>query len=832
MRPLRARRETLLVRARCSLAGRRSILALAVGAWIALIPSSVQTSHQQTQSRSAAATSAPRTFLDTYCVGCHNQKLRTAGLALDTVDVTNPSANAEVWEHVIRKLRAGTMPPAGRPRPDRATYDATASWLEGAIDRAAAASPNPGRTSTVQRLTRTEYQNAIRDLLAVEVDVAALLPGEDTSDSGFDNNADVLSIAPTQLERYLSAARKITRLATGLPPPAPVVDIFDVPLLMVQDDRQSEDLPHGSRGGAAIRYYFPVDGEYLIKVRLQKNYADYVRGLGRPHELDIRLDGALIKRFIVGGEARGRRAPASFGGVLFGDREWEEYVLHADERLEVRLPVSAGPHLVGVAFVRKMWELEGIPQPRQAGSVLSDDEMYDGNPAVDSVAIGGPHQITGPGDTPSRQKIFTCRPQRVADEEPCATKILSTLARRAYRRPVKTRDVQILMAFFKAGRSNGEGFDSSIQLALERLLVDPEFLLRIHPKPENLAPGRAYRISDLEVASRLSFFLWSSLPDETLLDLAERGRLADPKILEQQVRRMVTDSRATALVDNFSAQWLHLRNLADVVVDPLMFPDFDDNLREAFQRETELFLASTLREDRSVLGLLSADYTFVNERLARHYGIPGIYGSRFRRITLPNTHQRGGLLGHGGLLAMTAYPNRTSPVLRGKWLLDTILGAPPPAPPANVPALPERGENGKTVSVRARLEQHRKNPGCASCHATIDPLGFALENFDAIGTWRTLNEDGKPVDAAGTMPSGAKLDGLAGLRALLLDQREQFVGTLTEKLLSYALGRALEYYDQPTVRQIVRDAASSDYRWSSLIFGIVKSPAFLMRRSE
>jgi len=816
-----------------ALAGRRSVLALLVGGGIVVALASVQTSPRQTQPGPTPETlAAPRAVLDRYCVTCHNQTLRTAGLALDTLDVTKPTANADVWERVIVKLRAGSMPPAGRPRPDVATYHTVATWLETEIDRAAARSPNPGRTSTVHRLNRTEYNNAIRDLFALDIDVTSLLPGDETSDTGFDNNAVVLSITTAQLERYMSAARKITRLATGLPLTGGF-ETFEVPLLLLQDDRQSEDLPLGSRGGTAIRYYFPADGEYLIKLRLRTNWQDFIQGMGTPHQLDIRIDGQLVKRFTVGGEAPGRPVPSTFTATgEAGDPHWEEYVRSADDRLEIRVPVKAGPRLVGVSFVRKMFEPEGVLQPHQAAEVLSNEIFYDGNANVHSVGIGGPYQITGSGDSPSRREIFVCQPQRAADEEACATKILSRLARRAYRRPVTARDVRPLVAFFKTGRNTGGNFDAGVQLALERLLVDPDFLLRIERDPAQVAPGRPYRLSDLEVASRLSFFLWSSIPDELLLDLAERGTLTDPLILEQQVRRMLADTRARALVDNFVTQWLHLRSLPDVVGDPVVFPDFDANLVEAFRRETELFIGSTLGEDRSVLDLLSADYTFVNERLARHYGISGVYGSRFRRVPVPNTDQRGGLLGHGGLLMLSSYPNRTSPVLRGKWLLDTILGAPPPAPPPDVPALPERGEGGSVVSVRERLEQHRKNPVCASCHATIDPLGFALENYDGIGAWRTVSEGGKPVDASGSMPSGVKVDGLAGLRALLLSRREQFVGTVTEKLLAYALGRGLAYYDQPTVRKIVRDAAAQQYRWSSLILGIVRSPAFLMRNAE
>ena len=837
-----------------SLAGGRSILVLVIVAGsIAVLPAVsgyvLAAATLQAQATTTATASSVGAVLDQYCVTCHNERrvtatgptsvtnelLRETGLAFDVLDVTRPSDNLEAWEAAIKKLRAGTMPPGGSPRPDVATYDVVASWLETEIDRGAAASPNPGRNHTVHRLNRTEYTNAIRDLFALEIDGDALLPGDETSDTGFDNQADFLSISTAQLERYMSAARKITRLATGLPPTGGS-ETFTVPLLLRQYDRQSEDLPLGSRGGIAIRHNFPVDGEYLIKVRLGTNWQAYIRGMARPNQLEVRIDGALVKRFTVGGEAKGRAAPTTYTIAELGDPEWEEYLHTADDGLEVRLPVKAGPRLVGVYFMRKTWEREGILQPDMRGEVLTRDEKYHDVATVKSVAIGGPFQISGPGDTPSRREIFVCHPERRAGEEACATTILSRLARRAYRRPVTAGDVEMLLEFFESGRSSGGSFDAGIQLALERLLTDPDFLLRIEADPAQAAPGQPYRLSDMEVASRLSFFLWSSIPDEALLDLAERGELTDPRILEQQVRRMVADPRAQALVDNFATQWLHLRSLEDVESVPSVFPNFDENLVVAFQRETELFLASTLREDRSVLDLLRADYTFVNERLARHYGLPGIYGNRFRRVTLPNPEQRGGLLAHGGLLTLTSYPNRTSPVLRGKWLLDTILGAPPPSPPDDVPPLPERGPSGEVVSVRERLEGHRSNPVCASCHASIDPPGFALENFDALGAWRTVYgsayEGGAPVDATGTMPSGVTVEGLSGLRALLLDQPEQFVGTVTEKLLSYALGRVLGYYDQPTVRRIVQDAAAEEYRWSALLLGIVESPAFLMRNTQ
>ena len=794
------------------------------------------------------ATESPRAVLDRYCVTCHNDRLLTGGLSLEAaaVDAADPSRDAGVWERVIAKLRTGAMPPPGRPRPAGAIYDAVAARLEADIDRAAAANPDPGRTSTVHRLNRTEYRNAIRDLLALDLDVTPLLPGDETSDTGFDNNADVLSISTAQLERYLSAARTISRLAVGLAPAAPAFETFDVPLLLLQDDRQSEDLPLGSRGGVAIPYHFPVDGEYLVKIELRSNWQDYILGLGSEHLLDVRIDGRLVQRFTVGGEDHGRPAPLTFTIAERGDPEWEAYLQTADERLEVRVPVEAGPRTVGVSFVRNVWEPEGILLPRQAGEVLSNDEVYHGNAAVAAVGIGGPYDPAGPGDTPSRRAIFTCRPDGgdaasgtaraaapadVEAERACAAEIVSRLARRAYRRPVTAADLDTLLDFFDSGRESGGDFDAGVQLALERMLVDPDFLLRMERDPAGAAPGAPYRLSDVEIASRLSFFLWGSIPDDALLDAAEAGRLSDPAVLDAQVRRMLADPRARSLVDDFAMQWLHLRNLEDVKGDPVPYPDFDDNLVEAFRQETTLFLASNLRDDRSVLDLLGADYTFVNERLARHYGIPGVYGSRFRRVELPDLTQRGGLLGHGGLLALTSYPTRTSPVLRGKWLLDTILGAPPPSPPADVPALPEGEGGGRTTSVRERLERHRQAPACATCHASIDPPGFALEQYDGLGGWRTADEYGNPIDASATLPSGRRVEGMAGLRAWLLDRPEQFAGTVTEKLLSYALGRGLEHADRPTVRAVVREAAADDYRWSALVAGIVKSPAFLMRNA-
>ena len=842
--------------------GRPAVFALVIGGWVAAALATVQTSAPAQGERQQVEAPVPserqrvegpvdiRATLDKYCITCHSQRLHTAGLVLEGIDVANPAAHADVWERVITKLHARSMPPAGLPRPEAATYDAMADSLEAAIDRAWAANPNPGRIAAVHRLNRVEYNNAIRDLFALDIDVTSKLPGDETADGSFDNFADVLSISTAHLERYLSVGRQVTRLAVGLPPTVPTVERFEIPLHVIQDDLQSEDLPFGSRGGMAIRYDFPVDGEYVIKIRLRRQYQDYVMGMGWPQQLDVRLDGALVKRFTVGGEGKGRPAAASYAGDgepgFAGDDSWEKYMQQgADAGLEVRVPVKAGPRLVGVSFVRQMWQPEGLPQPEQRGRVLTNDQIYMGYASVGAVSIAGPY--AGPGSvtaTPSRRAIFVCEPRRSSEERDCAAKILSRIARLAYRRPATPADVQALLPFFENGRQEGGSFDTGIQLALERVLVDPDFLLRVHRDPPSLlaslgasarqAPAAAYRLSDFELASRLSFFLWNSIPDERLLDAAERGQLSKPATLEQQVQRMLVDPRATrALVDNFAAQWLNLRRVREVVVDPDIYPDFDESLLQAFEEETRLFLTSTLREDRSILDLLRANYTFVNERLARHYGIAGIYGSRFRRVTLSDPDRRGGLLAQGSILATTSYPNRTSPVLRGKWLLDNLFGTPPPPPPPGVnTTLDEPTGGALPATIRERLAKHRTNAVCSTCHSAIDPPGFALENFDAIGAWRTTDESGKPVDATATMVSGATVRGLSGLRSLLLEQPGQFPTTVTAKLMAYALGRRLEYYDRPAVRQIVRDAAAHDYRWSSLVMGIVKSPAFQMRAPQ
>ena len=776
--------------------------------------------------RSPAGDPAPQLFLSKYCFTCHNQRLRTAGLALDKENPLQAGKSAEVWEKVVHKIRAGEMPPAGLPRPDRRTTQAFLTFLETGLDRSADVNPNPGRIP-VHRLNRTEYVNAIRDLLALDVDGRSLLVADDVDQHGFDNIAGVLSVSPALMEQYMAAARKISRLAVGDPSIVPVYETYSIPSTLGQDQRMGEDLPFGSRGGLAIRHRFPVDGEYAIKIRLKRQLYGYILGLGRSHQLEVRVNGRLLKSFTVGGDAPTAPSPASFAGNIMGDPKWDLYMHNADAGLELRLTAKAGPSTVAVSFVKDMAESEDTPQPRETGFGLAINELYQGNPALENVSIGGPYRVDGPGDTPSRRKIFVCQPALGSDESSCARTIVSNLARAAYRRPVTDAEIATLMDFYQRGRTLG-GFDRGIQLALERILADPNFLFRIERDPPQALPGAVYRLSDLEIASRLSFFLWSSIPDEELLNTARAGQLHDPAILQQQVRRMLADPRSKALVENFATEWLELPKIKSVIPDPDQFPDFDDNLRNAFQEETRLFIESQIQADASIVDLLRANYTFLNERLARHYGIPNVYGSHFRKVTFdPAQGERGGLLGQGSILMATSYPNRTSPVLRGKWLLDNILGTPPPPPPPDVPALKESGADGTPTTVRQRLEAHRRNAACAVCHVRMDPLGFALENFDVIGSWRT-SSDGLPIDAAASLPDGTKFDGVAGLRKVLLSRPEQFAATFTEKLLTYALGRETEYYDQPAIRKIAREAAANDYRWSSIILGIVKSIPFQM----
>jgi hypothetical protein len=785
-----------------------------------------------------------RALLDQYCVICHNQavvnsvataneglqttQLRNLGLTLDTEDVANLAVNPEVWEKVVNKLRVGVMPPPNYPRPDKQSYDGFRTWLENELDQVAAADVNPGRTQAFHRLNQTEYRNSVRDLLDLNIDVAGLIPSDSPDQYGFDNNADVLALSPALVERYVSAAHRIAELAVGATPRGASTKTYEVPLNLIQDDRLSEELPFGSRGGTAIEHIFPVDGEYRITVKLQTNYVDFVRGYDAPHEMEISLDGELLDSVTFGGDAPGVPAPYSYAGNIRGSDDWEAFMMaFADEGFELVLPVRAGPRLIGATFPREMWENEGIQQPRLFGYHLAVTELPDINPGIGSIEIEGPLSVSGPGDTPSRQRIFTCTPANLDEESACAREILSSLARRAYRRPVDEHDVEGLIEFYDAGRLEG-GFEAGIQFALERILVSPDFLFRIEQDPSDAQPEEMYAITDTELASRLSFFLWSSLPDDELLDLVERGALRQPGILEQQVERMMADPRADAFIKNFVGQWLYLRNLNSIYPDPASFPEFDENLRAAFQQETELFIDDQIRSDKSLLELLSADYTFVNERLAQHYDIPGIYGSRYRKVSLDGT-ERGGLLGHGSLMMVTSYPNRTSPVLRGKFVLENLLGGPPPEPPPNVPALEEESD-GKKLTMREAMAKHRENPACRVCHAAMDPIGFSLENYDAIGKWR-LEFAGQPIDASGLLPDGNTFDGPNGLRELLLERPNDLVGTITEKLLRFALGRSLEYYDMPQVRAIVRAAAEDDYRWSSVILGVIESTPFQMRRT-
>ncbi|MDE0829401.1 MAG: DUF1592 domain-containing protein [Vicinamibacterales bacterium] len=788
------------------------------------------------QPQPAAAGSDQRALLDRYCVTCHNQRQHIAGLALDTEDVTNVSAHPAVWEKVVRKLRAGAMPPAPRPRPDAQTYEDFTVWLETQLDRAALAHPDPGRTDTFHRLNRSEYHNVVRDLLALDVDVRELLPADDGS-YGFDNIAGVLGMSPTLLERYLSAAKKISRLAVGRPAPSATAETFRLPTDLAQNDHAA-GLPFGTRGGTRFEFTFPEDAEYGLRVQLGRDAAGTLRVFNTPHRLEVSLDGEPVGTFVVG------EAPPA--GVERSSPEYQAYLTRQrtiDADWEIRVPVRAGPHTVQATFHQKTTAYtETLRRPflRPYISITGGDTRY--QPYVASVTIAGPFEGSGvrPVDeTPSRQRVFTCHPLAAASStdstlagstpDECARDILSTLARRAYRRPVTDRDLEVLLAFYDDGEADG-GFEAGIELALRRLLASPEFLFRVERDPVGREPGTPYRISDLELASRMSFFLWSSIPDDELLDAAIAGTLHEPPVLEAQTRRLLADSRADALVENFAGQWLYLRNVRALTPDANLFPDFGESLRVAFQRETEMFFASVLSEDRSVLEFLTADYTFVNERLARHYVIPNIYGSHFRRVTLPDTNRRG-LLGHGSILAATAYPNRTSPVLRGKWVLENLLGTPPPLPPPDVPSLEETTADGTVLSMREAMERHRANPVCASCHRLMDPPGFALEQFDAVGRYRTRNESNRPIDASGVLPDGTVFDGAAGLRAALLERPTLFVTTLTEKLLTYGLGRGVEYHDAPDIRAITRDAAADDYRFSSLILGVIKSQPFQMRRT-
>jgi mono/diheme cytochrome c family protein len=752
--------------------------------------------------------------LSRYCFTCHNSRAKTGGLALDAVDLANIPAGAEVWEKVVRKLQAGAMPPLDAPHPDQATLDRLRTTLVGALDQAAAAAPNPGRP-TLARLNRTQYANAVHDLLALDVDPALLLPPDDSS-SGFDNNADVLGVSPLLLEAYLSAARKVSSLAVGDPATSPNTATYRA----APDSTQTghiEGLPFGTRGGLLAHHTFPLDGEYVITVKLLETTLSAIRGLEFSNRVEVLLDGRRVHQADVGGDK-------DFVGSTVNTTN---VVKDVEARLTVRVPVKAGEHAVATDFVAKT-AAEGGGRLQDFLRANVDTTDHTGEPQIESMTIAGPFNPTGSGTTASRRRIFICRPQTAADDDHCAQRIVATLARRAYRREPTDVELKRLMAFYRAGRQDGP-FDMGVQRALQSILASPKFVFRGESVPATGAAKDApYYVSDGDLASRLSFFLWSTIPDDDLLDAARQGRLRGAGALEQQVKRMLADPRADTLVSNFASQWLELRNLRATIPDQNEFPDFDDNLRQAFRQEAELFFESVVREDRNVLDLLSADYTFVNERLAKHYGIPHVYGSHFRRVTLTDNARRG-LLGKGAILLVTSHPDRTSPVVRGKWILENLLGMPPPPPPPNIPALPE-GAAAKVKTMRQQMEAHRANPSCAACHRMLDPLGFALENFDAVGAWR-VRDAGAVIDASGRLMDGTEVTGVVTLREALLERPDVFVRTLVEKLLTYALGRSLDYRDAPAVRTIVGYAAAHSYRFSSIVMGIVTSVPFQMRMS-
>ncbi len=778
---------------------RRGFRILATSMLVATVPRPAPA-----QPASAPLPAPVTAVVNQYCVSCHDGDLQKGGLDLELLSRDGVRAHSEQWEQVIRKMSARQMPPVGKQRPTDRIYDEVTAMLSSALDRDAANRPKPGRTDTFRRLNRTEYQNAIRDLLALDVDAAAMLPKDDAS-HGFDN-VTVGDLSPTLLNRFVSAAEKVSRLAVGSPQRTPGGDTFRLRPDLTQEEHV-EGLPPGTRGGALLSHTFPRDGAYEIQIRLTRDRNEKVEGLDEAHDVEVLLDRERVQLFTV--------AP------LAGRKNSEK----VDAHLMVRVPVTAGPHQVGVTFVKDSSALvETRRQPYQAHYNLYRHPRL--TPAIYQISINGPYDAKGPGDTPSRRRIFACHPAKPGEQDPCAERILAALMRRAYRRPVTSADVQKPMEFYRRAKAQ-DGFEAGIEAALNAVLVSPEFLFRIERDPAGIAAGGAYRISDLELASRLSFFLWSSLPDDELLATAERGDLHKPLILARQVRRMLADARADNLTSNFAAQWLYLRNLESFTPDLRLYPDFDDNLRQAFRRETEMHFETVLREDRSVLDLLKANYTFLNERLAKHYGIPNVYGSNFRRVALDSNSERGGLLRQGSILTVTSYATRTSPVIRGHWILANLLGTPPPPPPQNVPALKENTVSA-TLPMRQRLGEHRSNPACAGCHNLMDPVGFALENFDAIGRWRT-QEDGLVLDVTGGLPDGSKFAGVAGLEAGLRRHPELFVSTLTEKLLTFALGRGVESYDAPAVRKIIQGARAHDYHFSSFIQGIVTSIPFAMR---
>jgi hypothetical protein len=781
---------------------------IAGGIGAAQSPTSSTTS--TTSTLSTLSTSS--TLIGTYCVGCHNQRTKTAGVAFDTMDLADVSKDADAWEKAVRKLRGGLMPPPGARRPEPAAVDTFVSALERSLDAAAASRPNPGRVA-LHRLNRAEYANAIEDLLGIRIDASALLPKDDEAD-GFDNVASVLTVSPSFLDQYISAARVVTARALGNPSARPG-SITYRPLRGTDQAVRVEGLPLGTRGGLVVEHLFPADGDYKLNIS-GLAAAGYVRGMEYRHTLIVTIDGVKVFQASLGG---GEDLKAI-------DQQQAPAVAAINGRFQnIPVKVTAGPHKVGVTFVARTYaESDEVLHSFRPG--VGEERI----PRVGSLEIQGPFTPSGLSDTPSRQRVFVCRPANQAEELPCATRILSTMARRAFRRPVTEQDLSAPLDFYKRARAAAD-FDAGIQGALPAILASPKFLYRAERAPGTVAPGAVHRVTDLDLASRLSFFLLGRSPDDELLSLAEKGSLSDPKMLDAQVRRLLADPRSKTLVTSFAFQWLKMRGLDEIEPDAVIFPNFDDGLREAFRREMELFIHSVLREDRSVLDLLSADYTFVNERLALHYGLPNVRGDQFRRVTLTDPN-RFGLLGKGGVLLTTSYANRTAPVLRGAWILESLLGTPPAAPPPDVEAFPENKDGEKARTIRAIMEDHRAKPSCNACHGVMDPLGFALENFDAIGEWRSQDRwAGIPIDASGQLIDGTPISGPVDLRKALLKRSDQFVQTMTEKLMTYALGRSVEYYDMPAVRRIVRDAARDNYRFSAIVMGIVKSAPFQMRKA-
>lgn len=757
--------------------------------------------------QSEPARQATRQLIDKYCAGCHNARVKAGDLILDTADIDAIPAHSQIWEKVVKKLRSATMPPAGAPRPDGATYNTTASWIESRLDTAP---PYAGRPA-LHRLNRAEYANAIRDLLDLQIDVNSLLPPDDAA-FGFDNIAEVLGVSPSLQERYLGAASKVAALAVGDPAQTPATVSWRIPQDLSQD-QHVEGLPLGTVGGVSVLHNFPLDGEYRLQAKLYRTNLNIMRGLESVHRVEFTVDGTRVHLANIGG-------PEDLAALFAAPTDTGDAV---DARLEAVVPIRAGPHTVSVAFLQdsRLADPDRL-QPFIRSSV--DNFDWAGHPHLQVLDVTGPFHVSGVSETPSRKRIFVCRPAQ-GKESSCAREIVMTLLRRAYRQPASPTDIDRVMEFYSAARETGD-FDRGIQAALERILASPKFLFRAEHDPAGVKPGSIYAVSDLELASRLSFFLWSSIPDDQLLDLAVKGKLHDPATLEREITRMLQDPRSDALVENFAGQWLQLRNLRNFQPNTDLFPDFDDNLRQSMRRETELLFQSVLRENRSVLDLMTADYTFVNERLARHYGIPNIYGSWFRRVSIQDDARKG-LLGQASILALTSHAERTSPVLRGKWILENLLGLEVPPPPPGVPPLPDKKDGEKPRTMREQMTEHRANPVCAACHRTLDPIGFALENFDAVGAWRS-EDAGSAVDASGQLADGTKVNGVVELRRALLSRPENFVNTVVVKLMEYGLGRGLDPRDMPQVRAIVRNAEHDNYRLSNLIRGVAASTPFRM----